>query len=74
MVSPVNPPFPATRADREAAGDPRLAIAERYLSREDYVRQVRVAAQALVDKGYLLAEDIARVEEGAGQRYDLWCG
>jgi hypothetical protein len=67
-------PFPATRADREATGDPRLAIAERYLSREDYVRQVRVAAQALVDKGYLLAEDIARVEEGAGQRYDLWCG
>jgi hypothetical protein len=67
-------PFPATRADREATGDPRLAIAERYLSREDYVQQVRVAAQALVDKGYLLAEDIARVEEGAGQRYDLWCG
>jgi hypothetical protein len=67
-------PFPATRADREATGDPRISIAERYRSREEYVRQVREAAQILVDKGYVLAEDIAWVEEGAARRYDLWCG
>ena len=67
-------PFPATRTDREATGDPRVSIEERYQSREDYVRQVRIAAQTLIDKGYLLAEDLAWVEEGAAQRYDLWCG
>jgi hypothetical protein len=67
-------PFPATRADREATGDPRVSIAERYRSREEYVRRVRVAAQALVDQGYLLAEDLSWVEAGAARRYDLWCG
>jgi hypothetical protein len=65
-------PFPATRADREAAGDPRVSIAERYPSREDYLQQVCVAAQILVDQGYLLSEDLAWVEAGAAQRYDLF--
>ena len=27
-------PFPATREDREATGDPRLSIEERYVSKE----------------------------------------
>ena len=67
-------PFPATRADREATGDPRLSLEERYLSRADYVRQVRAAAQALVEQGYLLAEDLTWVEEGAARRYDLFRG
>jgi Alpha/beta hydrolase domain len=67
-------PFPATRADREATSDPRVSIVERYRSREDYLRQVRGAAQILVDKGYLLTEDVSWVEEGAARRYDLWCG
>ncbi len=67
-------PFPATRADREATGDPRVSIAERYRSREEYIWRVRVAAQTLVDQGYLLAEGVSGVEEGAARRYDLWCG
>ena len=67
-------PFPATRADREATGDPRVSIAERYHSREDYVQQVRVAAQTLIDQGYLLMEDMTWVEEGAARRYDLFRG
>jgi hypothetical protein len=67
-------PFPATRADRETTGDPRISIAERYTSREDYVRQVRGAAQVLVETGYLLAEDVSWVEAGAARCYDLWCG
>lgn len=67
-------PFPATRADREATGDPRLSLEERYLSREDYLQQVRAAAQALVEPGYLLAEDLAWVEAGAARRYDLFRG
>ena len=67
-------PFPATRADREATGDPRLSLEERYPSRADYIRQVRVAAQTLVAQGYLLAEDLTWVEAGAARRYDLWRG
>lgn len=65
-------PFPATQADREAMGDPRLSIAERYGSKAEYLQRVRTAATSLVQAGYLLADDIAYVEEGAGRRFDLY--
>lgn len=65
-------PFPATRADREASQDPRRSIEERYSSKEEYLRLVRKAAQTLVEEGYLLAEDIEWVMEGAAQRYELF--
>jgi len=55
---------------RSAPSDPRLSLEERYLSREDYLQQVRTAAQMLVDHGYLLAEDLSWVEEGAARRYE----
>ncbi len=64
-------PFPATRAEREASGDPRPSIEERYASREDYLRRVQQAAEALVQQGYLLAEDLPTVTDQASQRYDL---
>ncbi len=63
-------PFPATREDREATGDPRLSIEERYPSREEFLDQVRQAAQALVDTRYMLPEDLDTVAEQASQRYD----
>jgi hypothetical protein len=65
-------PFAATRAEREAAGDPRPCIEERYVSKEDYLRQVHQAAEMLVQQGYLLAEDVLTVTEQAAQRYDLF--
>jgi hypothetical protein len=65
-------PFPATRAEREASGDPRPSIEERYASKEDYLRQVQQAAEALVGQGYLLAEDLPTVTDQASQRYDLF--
>ena len=65
-------PFPATKEQREANHDPRTSIQERYASKEDYLAQVRRAAQELVDQRYLLAEDVTRVEEQAAQRYDLF--
>ncbi|MGE3539739.1 MAG: alpha/beta hydrolase domain-containing protein [Candidatus Tectimicrobiota bacterium] len=67
-------PFASTRAAREASGDPRLSIEERYPSREEYVRQVRGAAQALVHKGYVLEEDLLQIEAEAGKRYDFYVG
>ncbi len=63
-------PFPATQAARQASGDPRLAIEERYRSKEDYLEQVRQAAESLVQQGYLLTEDMPAVMAQAGQRYD----
>jgi hypothetical protein len=65
-------PFPATRAERQAAGDPRPSIEERYASKQDYLHRVQQAAETLVQQGYLLAEDLATVTEQASQRYDLY--
>ena len=65
-------PFAATRADRAATGDPRPAIEERYASRQDYLDRVRVAAQALVEAGHVLAEDVPRIEAGEAERYDAF--
>src|SRR5262245_28095043 len=64
-------PFPATQGEREASGDPRPSSEERYVSKEDYLRRVQQAAEALVQQGYLLAEDLPTVTEQASQRYDL---
>ena len=66
-------PFPATREAREAAGDPRRAIAERYASKDDYLERVRQAAQALVEARYVLAEDVEEIINQAAQHYDLVC-
>src|SRR5258708_28417892 len=54
-------PFAGTRAERIATGDPRLAIEERYPSKETYVAAIRKAANGLVANRYLLAEDAARL-------------
>jgi len=64
-------PFSATRKEREARGDPRPSIAERYPSKTDYLAQVRRAAHALVENGYLLAEDLDLVVDQASERYEL---
>ena len=65
-------PLPATRAEREASGDPRLSIEERYSDRDDYLEQVNRAAMDLVGQGYLLEEDVAEVMDLAGRKYDYW--
>ena len=67
-------PFPATREARQATGDPRRSIAERYTSKADYLEQVRQAAQTLVQARYLLAEDVDEIIGQAAQHYDLACG
>jgi Alpha/beta hydrolase domain len=50
-------PFAPTRAERLAAGDPRLSIEERYPSKDVYVAAFRKAADDLVAQRYLLPED-----------------
>jgi hypothetical protein len=52
-------PFAATRAQREAAGDPRPSLEERYGSHANYVKRVEDAMERLVADRLLLREDAA---------------
>jgi hypothetical protein len=60
-------PFARTKAEREAAGDPRLSIEERYRTRETYVAKVKAAADALVAERLLLPADAERYVKAAQQ-------
>jgi hypothetical protein len=63
-------PFAHTRAERERAGDPRPSIEERYKNKEEYLDRLGKAANDLAAKGYLLKEDITRIVEQGGTRWD----
>jgi Alpha/beta hydrolase domain len=58
-------PFARTKEEREAAGDPRLSLAERYGTRDAYVAKVEAAAAALVAERLLLPADAAAHVEAA---------
>lgn len=64
-------PFPRTRAEREARKDPRPSIAERYRSRDDYLKKIREAADALVRDRFLLAEDVPAVLDRAARHWQV---
>ena len=53
-------PLPIDKAAREAAGDPRPSIAERYRSGADYVARVQAVVTQLMADRLLLAEDAER--------------
>jgi hypothetical protein len=52
-------PFFKTLAERQAAGDPRPSLQERYPTHADYVAKVTAAANSLVARRLLLPEDAA---------------
>ncbi|MEB2674370.1 alpha/beta hydrolase domain-containing protein [Bradyrhizobium japonicum] len=58
-------PFAATKAERERTGDARPSIEERYHGRDDYVNRVRIAAQDLLARGFLLPDDAAVIVQEA---------
>jgi hypothetical protein len=62
-------PFARTRAERDASGDPRRSIEERYRSESDYMRRIREAADELVKQRYLLQEDVPGVLERAAAHW-----
>ncbi len=57
--------FAKTKADRDAKGDPRPSLEERYRDRADYAAKMRQAALALERGGYLLPEDVQRIVDRA---------
>lgn len=63
-------PFARTRADREQRNDPRPSVGERYQTREQYLARISKAADDLVGRGYLLRNDVSRIVEQAGTRWD----
>ena len=67
-------PFAATRSEREAAGDPRPSIEERYPSRQEFLSRIEEAARQLVADGYLLEEDVGRLVENAAEHYEAMAG
>ncbi len=64
-------PFARTKAERDRANDPRLSIEERYRNRDEYVGKFAAAALDLVNRGYLLADDVADLLTHAGEHYDF---
>ena len=64
-------PFAATKAERIAAGDPRLSIEERYPTKDAYLAAFKKAADDLVAKRFLLPDDadsLVKTAEGEGVR------
>ncbi|HYJ06117.1 MAG TPA: alpha/beta hydrolase domain-containing protein [Chthoniobacterales bacterium] len=64
-------PLPKTKADAEAKGDPRVPIAERYQSREEFLEKFSGAANKLVDDRFLLKEDAEALVRRGGEEWDL---
>jgi Alpha/beta hydrolase domain len=58
-------PFAKTKAEREAAGDPRPSLEERYGTRAAYVATIKAAADALVAERLLLPADAAAYAKAA---------
>ncbi len=63
-------PLARTKAEREQSGDPRRSVEERYRGRNQYLAEITKAANELAAKGYLLKNDIPRIVEQAGTRWD----
>jgi hypothetical protein len=61
-------PFARTKAERK--GDPRPSIAERYASRDEYLRKIETAARNLAEGGYLLEGDVPKVVERSAVEWD----
>ena len=63
-------PFPRTRAERAAAGDPRPSLEERYGDHAGFVARVRDAVKRQAQAGWLLPDDAARLVDEA-ERSDV---
>ena len=54
-------PFPKTKAERAASGDPRASLEERYGTHQAYVDAVKAAAEKAVAERFLLRVDADRL-------------
>jgi hypothetical protein len=58
-------PFPTTKAERLATGDPRKSLEERYKNHAGYVKEVAKEARKLEERRLLLPADVQRYIDAA---------
>jgi len=63
-------PFAKTKAEREAAHDPRLSLEERHISKDSYLAEVKAAVQKLIEQRFLTDSDLDPQLKQAGERWD----
>jgi hypothetical protein len=63
-------PFAVNKEAREKNHDPRPSIAERYPSREEYLKRASAAADRLIGERFLLPQDKSFVVERAAHLWD----
>jgi hypothetical protein len=56
-------PLTKTAEERKKSGDPRVSIAERYKSQDEYMSKFEQAAKKLVEQRFLLQEDLPAILE-----------
>ena len=64
-------PFAPTRAARQANGDSRLSLEERYRGLDDYLQRIRSSAMDLIRRRYVLAEDLEGILERAKEHWSF---
>lgn len=67
-------PFASTRSERNAQGDPRPSIEERYGSKEEYLGRVAQAGIDLIAAGLLLHRDLPAIVKNASRHWDYRMG
>jgi hypothetical protein len=67
-------PFAVNAADRQASGDPRPSLEERYGDHAHYRQLVAQAVSHMIDEGYLLEEDGAAILALADDMADVFSG
>jgi hypothetical protein len=67
-------PFARTKGEREQRGDTRLSVTERYPGREAYLERVRAAARQLMEKEYLLKQDMQPILSLSAAEWDYVMG
>ncbi|MBL9177813.1 MAG: hypothetical protein JNM65_07105 [Verrucomicrobiaceae bacterium] len=63
-------PFAKTKAEREAANDPRLSLEERYNTKDAYLAKVKTVVQKLIERRFLTNADLEPQLKQASERWD----
>jgi len=64
-------PFAPTRAVRQATGDPRASLEERYRGVDDYLQRIRSATTDLIRQRLVLAEDADTIVDRAKSHWQF---
>jgi hypothetical protein len=64
-------PLAKNKAEREATGDPRPSIAERYSSKDQYLDLYRKAAEKLVEQRFFLRDDLPVILQHAAEEWEV---